>query len=406
MHAFGPNDSLTESVVRQVLTVPPSDDEILSAAANVATGIKYSGNDEIIGLVTSPGEMLRRARPTEVTARLIVTPAKMDVFATPSPYGGEQIDFRFEVTAAHELEFEILQDATPVYRNLLHLKFAKAQPIFYTHRADLLPGSYRVVLSADGRPATFPLEVKKAAAMSEIVRADLSDVRDRRQTPFQLEGHQLELNSDGKFAAIALTNAEKVTWMIRRGSEVVWRQVTDPALFTSVNLTTAHLPPGTYLIEAVTANDSRASELIIHAESARAESTGALTLDSSPTLISYNANLAPAARMAFLGHQWLLRGQLDQARRALQASLERGPNIEAEIELARADALSGAYDAARDRVRGILQRDPDNFEALSVFAYIEAGLQDYKVASDLYRRALAIQDSPALRAALAKLPPQ
>ena len=134
VHAFGPNDSLTESDVRQVLTVPPSDDEILSAAANVATGIKYSGNDEIIGLVTSPGEMLRRARPTEVTARLIVTPAKMDVFATPSPYGGEQIDFRFEVTAAHELEFEILQDATPVYRNLLHLKFAKRSLLPYASR--------------------------------------------------------------------------------------------------------------------------------------------------------------------------------------------------------------------------------------------------------------------------------
>ena len=68
--------------------------------------------------------------------------------------------------------------------------------------------------------------------------------------------------------------------------------------------------------------------------------------------------------------------------------------------------MSGQLDAARDRVRGVLARRPDSFDALSVYAYIETQFQDYPAAAELYRRALALEDSPALRAALAKLPAQ
>ena len=79
---------------------------------------------------------------------------------------------------------------------------------------------------------------------------------------------------------------------------------------------------------------------------------------------------------------------------------------EAEIELARADALSGNLDLARERVRAVLVTHPASFDALSVYAFIETQFQDYAAAADLYRRALAVQDSPALRVALAKLPVQ
>jgi Tfp pilus assembly protein PilF len=120
--------------------------------------------------------------------------------------------------------------------------------------------------------------------------------------------------------------------------------------------------------------------------------------------MSANANLHPALRHAFVAHQWLLRGKVDEARRSLQASLAKGITEEARIELARVDALDGNLDIARDEVKSVLAGQPDNFEALSVFAYIETRFQDYAVAAELYRRALAVQDSPAVRAALAKLP--
>jgi Tfp pilus assembly protein PilF len=54
-------------------------------------------------------------------------------------------------------------------------------------------------------------------------------------------------------------------------------------------------------------------------------------------------------------------------------------------------------------VRDVLARNPKSFEALAVYAYIETRFQDYAVAAELYRRALAIQESPSLRAALAEL---
>ena len=55
---FGPNDSVTESDIRNILKVRPAEEEIISAAVNVATGIKYSGNEEILGQVSSPMAML------------------------------------------------------------------------------------------------------------------------------------------------------------------------------------------------------------------------------------------------------------------------------------------------------------------------------------------------------------
>jgi hypothetical protein len=51
---FGPNDDIKETKIRNHLTVPPAEDEVISAAVNVATGIRYEGNDEIMGKISSP----------------------------------------------------------------------------------------------------------------------------------------------------------------------------------------------------------------------------------------------------------------------------------------------------------------------------------------------------------------
>jgi tetratricopeptide (TPR) repeat protein len=118
--------------------------------------------------------------------------------------------------------------------------------------------------------------------------------------------------------------------------------------------------------------------------------------------LSFNAILLPALRFASIGHQFLLRGKFDEARQSLQASLDRGLTDESQIEFARLEAMTSHLDAARDRVRVVLAAHPQNFEALSVYAYIETQFQDYQVAAELYRRALAVQDSAALRSALAK----
>jgi tetratricopeptide (TPR) repeat protein len=152
------------------------------------------------------------------------------------------------------------------------------------------------------------------------------------------------------------------------------------------------LPPGIYKLDASAADDVRIADLVVK------EKNG-----SKPevTVLFFNANLYPALRYASIGHQWLLRGKLEQAR-LLQASLGGASRKEAEVEVARVDALQGHYDKGRDCLKQVLAAQPNYFDALSVLAYVETQLQDYPVAADLYKRAL--QGSPALRLALSNLP--
>jgi GWxTD domain-containing protein len=390
---FGPNESITESSIRQNLKVGPAEDEVITAAVNVATGIKYSGNDDILGLITSPREMLGKSQRTEVRSKFIVSRGKLDVLQTPSAYGGTQVDLRLLTTVQREIDMEVFENLATIYHNQLHMQFSKAEPVEYTHRLDLLPGSYRVMFTVDGKTYPYPLEVPERQAMGEITRVRPCTGVTDRQTPFEFDGKQLELDPDGAFALVTLPQPGIVSWTIRTGTKVLWKAASEDGQIAMVELPA--FPPGAYRLEANAEAGSRSADLVIRQDS-RSPSTA--------TVVSFNANLAPALRYNFVGRQWLLRGRVDEARRSLRASLSRGETDEALIEMARADALAGSLDAARERVRAVLAAQPRNFEALSVYAYIEAQLQDYPVAVELYRRALAVQDSPVIRAALAKLP--
>jgi GWxTD domain-containing protein len=389
---WGPNDTITEADIRNKLNIRPTEDEVISAAMNVATGIKYSGNDEILGMITSPTAILQRPPETRVTSRFSVLRPKLDVIQTTSLYGGSQVDLRLEAAATREIDLEILADAATVYQNKLLLKGR----IEYRHRLDLLPGSYRLVFTVDGKTFVYPLEVREKPAMSGIFRTDETHAS-RNATPFEFEEKQVDLNPDGRLAMVALPEPGKVTWIVRRGAQVFWKSSSEGRQIATIELPLNSVAPGTYQLEAVGAADSRTMELTVGA--GRKTET-----PDAPSLVSFNANLAPSSRYAFVGHQWLLRGNLSQARGSLQSSLAKGATAEAEVELARADALAGRLDEARERVKRVLAVRPNDFQALAVYAYIEARLQDYGVAADLYRRALAVQDSPALRAALAQLP--
>jgi GWxTD domain-containing protein len=394
VHMLGPNDSTNESDLRGILNVGPAEDEVVTASVNVASGIRYSGNEEIIGRISSPAEMLRKPPQTRVESRLITARPKLETFQTVSAFGGTQVDLLLETSAQREIDIEVTEERTTVYQNQLHLKFDASQAVSYKHRLDLLPGSYRVMFTIDGK--TFPYELDVPATTKiELHRADLGSDVSGRGTPFEFDGRQLELNADGRYAVVPLARPGKVIWLLRRGMDVVWRLTSEGQQIASVEL--PNFQSGTYKLEAVGTDDSASTELFIGK---------AAGVPSKATVVSFNANLAPARRYAFLGHQWLLRGNADETRRNLQASLAKGATEEAKVELARLDAIAGNLDAARDRVRSVLAAKPDSFEALSVFAYIETRLQDYTVAAELYRRALAVQDSPAIREALAKLPVQ
>jgi GWxTD domain-containing protein len=393
VHLFGPNDELNESQIRQKLQPPPGEDEVISAAVHVSAGVRYEENDAILGKVASPSYMLGQPLRAQVTSRFIPSHPKLDIFETPSPYGGSQVDLGLDITVQKQVDMEVLQGELTIYQNRLHLKFPDPCSVRYTHRMDLLPGAYRVIFNIDGKHFGYSMDVHEQPQMGEIVRADQTDVAANHPlTPFSFDGTQFDLRPDGKVAILSLPRPERVLWTIRRGTEVVWRAASEGTTIAAVTLP-ASLPPGSYSMEAHTAEMSRGAALEIRQGS----------LPPQATLLSHNANLAPAVRLAFVGHQWILRSRLEDARKSLAASLERGATEEAQIEMARLHALNGKLDQARETVRSVLATHPDSFEALSVFAYIETKFQDYSVAADLYQRALAVQDSPTLRAALAEV---
>ena len=392
-HLFGPNDSVTESDIRRNLKTGPAEDEVITAATGVASGIKYSGNDEILGHVMSPELMLAKPRPTQVTSRFITAHPTLDVLRTASFHGASQIDLRLATAAQREISLEVLQGFATVYNNRLDLKFSKTEQIEYTHRLDLLRGSYRLIFTVDAKVFVYPVDIPEKPGMGEIVRADAGPEASGRRTPFEFAGRQIALKPTGRVALVSVPQPGKVTWVVRQGLRIVWRSTVDADGIAMVEL--PPLQPGAYKLEAATDTDSRSADLAVPT---------AGTVDAKATLVSFNANLSPAQRLAFIGNQWLLRGRFDRAHDALAESLATGDTKDAKIALARLDAMSGSLYAARDRVRGILAAHPNDFEALAVFAYIETKFQDYPVAAELYRRALAVQDSPALRMALAKLP--
>jgi GWxTD domain-containing protein len=393
VHLFGPNDSVTESDIRQNLKTGPAEDEVITAATGVASGSKYSGNQEILGQVTSPELMLTKPRATQVTSRFLAAHSMLDVLKTPSIQGASQIDLRLATDAWREIGIEVRQGFATVYNNRLNLNFTKAEPVEYTHRLDLLPGLYQLIFTVDGRSFTYPLEIPDTPRMGEIVRASAYGNAVGRHAPFEFAGRRMALNPGGPLALVAVPQSGNVTWTVREGWQIVWRSVVYGDGVAVIELPA--LKPGAYKLEAATASDSRSVDLQVPATA---------TFDANATVVSFNANLSGAQRLAFVGNQWLLHGRLDRARTALSESLAKGETKDAQIAMARLDAISGSLDAARDRVRGVLASHPDDFEALAVFAYIETRFQDYRVAAELYRRALAVQESPALRLALAKLP--
>ena len=392
---FGPNDTLDESTIRKNLNVGPVEDEVVSAAVGVASGVTGTGNDEILARITSPGLALNREQHPDVKSRFLVSHPQLDVLQTPSRYGATQVDLSVNVAVRGTLRLEVRAGSLPVYANQLHLNFPSVRTVQYLQRLDLLPGEYSVLISTDGTTHPYPLHVTEKPVASAIVRASPQPSSDSRHTPFEFAGQHFRPDNQGRIALVSVIRPGTVTWIIRRSFEVVWKTSVEAQQVALLSLPLDQLPPGSYQLEAVTPDSDSVTDLVL----SREESGAALD-----PLLSFNANLAPPDRYTAVAHQLLLRGDVVHARTSLEASLGAGSTAAAQIELARIAALTGDLDGARDRLRIVLAAEPQNFAALSVFAYVETRFQDYAVAADLYRRALAVQESPALRAALNRLP--
>ena len=204
------------------------------------------------------------------------------------------------------------------------------------------------------------------ARTGEMVRAAETRETEARVTPWEFDGAHLYPAAGGSFVAMAVAEPGPVTWTLRRGYELVWKQRTVARDTAVLALPAASLAPGKYQLEAESGGVTRRLEF----EGGKDARAGAPSVQDS-TLVSYNANLRPAERNALLGHQWLLRGKTAEAADALRAAL---PLRQAQIDLARLDALAGRYDDARALLQPLLRADANDFDALSVMAYVEAKL--------------------------------
>ncbi len=391
---FGPNSYITESDIRKVLKTGPAEDEVISAAVSIAPGIKDTGNTEILSQIASPRTILRRELSASVRSRLIVKRPPLDVVETVSPVAGSQVDIKLAARAQREIVLEVLNESMPLYRHQLDLGYATARAVEYTHRLDLLAGSYRLLITVDGAPYVYALDAGRQQ-MGDIWRFDSSYGAGGRETPFEFGGRRLDPSPSGRYAAVALAHPGTVKWAIRAGTETLWRAVSTGERLAEIELPRDMAKFGRCRLEAAGPDETRSLDLAPAQEAA-----------ADAVILSVNANLAPARRYAFAGRQWLVRGELAQARQAFAASLAKGETEEAQVGLAQADALAGALDASRERLRQVLRANPNSFDALSVFAYVETRFEDYTAAAALYRRALALQDSAQLREALARLPGQ
>src|ERR1019366_450612 len=192
--------------------------------------------------------MLRTPPKTRVDARLITYRPKLETLQTASVFGGTQVDLMLGISAQREIDLEVTVNRTTVYQNRLYLRFDASQQISYRHRLDLLPGSYRAMFTIDGK--TFPYEIEvPASTKMELRRGDVGSDVSGRETPFEFDGLQLELKDDGRYAVTALARPGKITWLLRRGGDVVWRSTSEGRETASVEL--PNVPPGTYKLEAV-----------------------------------------------------------------------------------------------------------------------------------------------------------
>lgn len=393
VHMFGPNDTLDEAAIRKNLNVAPAEDEVITAAVGVASGIKDIGNDEILGRVTSPRTMLTRDLKETVRSRLVGPVPKLTTILTRSPYGGAQADLSFELTARGKVKLEVFQGEAVVDQSTVELRLDAPQAIQYLHRLDLLPGSYRLRLSVNDNTFPYALEVPAQLAVGTLLRASEAQRERESATPFEFDKRSFYPSENGDFVLWQVPQPGAVDWSIRRGLEVVWKSRTQAGDIAFLPLPFRSLPAGSYRLEASSGNATQYLDF----ENAKTVSA------SAGTLVSYNANLAPAMRYTAIGEQRVLRGQLNEARVLFEKSLAIAPLERTQIGLARVEALSGKWDEARDRLRPILASEPRNFDALCVLAYVEAQLQDWEVAAGLYRRALEVQDSAVVRKALAQL---
>ena len=377
---FRANDILTEGDIRNNMNLTPAEIELVDAALGVAKGVKGVENDSIISRASSPAEALSKKNGFAVSSRIVSLHPVLTTFQSWSEDGIASVDLSLETTVQRSIGVSVSIENTE-----LSVANSGGRKVRYQHRVALLPGTYTLTIAIDDIPFTYPLQVAQRKPMSEILLGQ-PDTQST-VTPFQFGTVHIDPSKAATQAMVEVPLGQQVTWKLHQNARTVWTgQSKGPIAIAEL-----HAPPGLYQLEASSGGETRECAVELGLP------------ESQLPVISYNANLAPSERARSIGRQWLARGQLVNARTWLQRAQTLQPSDAIAIDLARLSALAGDLDAPRRTLLAIVARNPNEFEAWTVLGFIEAQLQDYSVAADYYRRALAIRKSPEVLNALNQL---
>jgi GWxTD domain-containing protein len=395
---FRVNDMITPGDIRTKLTVAPAEDEVIEAATGVARGITGSGNEELIGFVTSPATALSAGSRPKVTSRISVARSRPVVrtFESWDSEGVPVLDFSIEATCSKRIAVRLSQGAEPVEVTATDFHFGEPKSIEYRHRFHLLPGKYTLSLDIDGSETATALETHARQPAGELLIGTVESAA--KPVPFRFDSLVFAPSISGAAVIVQLDRPQLLRWRLTRGQAVVWTAQTRaedtlPGGFLVKQFEPGTLPAGDYTLEVSGPGLDRSVPVQI----------GETNPSRISTIVSYNANLSEEARSNGLGRQFLRRHEIRSARACFERAARAGSSDETRVNLARVKALEGDFDNSRQILQDVLTHSPENFEALATMGYIEAKLQDYAIAADFYRRALAIQQSPVISQAIAEL---
>ncbi len=382
---FRVNDLLTEGDIRNNMNLTPAECEIVDAAMGVARGVKGVENDQLIARATSPEAALSKTAKFRVNSRLVAETSHpvLTTFQSWSDDGVPLIDLSLEARVRTKIGLSVSVEEFETV-----LPALEGKKIRYQHRLTLLPGTYTVVFHIDGVSYPFPLEVSGRREASALLLGRPGT--DKPGTPFAFGAAHIDPNAGGPLAFVQLTHRQTIKWRLRQNATTVFASESE-TLPGNFGLFPVSVPPGLYTLEMRAGEELRETEIRIGSD------------EPALQVISYNANLSPAQLTRSIGRQWLVRGNLVEARTWLERSRAIQTTDAVTVDLCRVSAMAGDLDTPRPALAAILRADPQNFEALTVYGYIEAQLQDYAVAAEYYRKALAVRSSPAVAQALAQV---
>lgn len=157
--AFPVNDVVTADDLMNRLQLSPAELEAVDAAMSVARGVRGSGNSELLYRLSSPVAMLRRNIREKVESRIYTATERTKITTSPqarSADGIPVVDLTIETTLKSTIGVEI--QGVEAFETKLNFEAPTA--VSHHHRLYLLPGTWTIVINADGHRTVLPLEVR------------------------------------------------------------------------------------------------------------------------------------------------------------------------------------------------------------------------------------------------------